>query len=140
MVLIEFERHKGVQDLTRDLNHLYRTEPAMHDQDCIPAGFEWRLQDEADASILAHERISEDGERILVITNFTPVPHEKFRLGVPYEGRYDLLLNTDDSKYGGSGFKVHKSVETEAIESESLSQSLGLRIPPLSTVFYKLDK
>ncbi|OXE21297.1 hypothetical protein CA163_38095, partial [Vibrio parahaemolyticus] len=62
--LLEYERHQGVQKLMRDLNHLYRNEAAMHDQDCVPAGFEWRLQDEADASILAHERISKEGERI----------------------------------------------------------------------------
>lgn len=138
--LLEYERHQGVQKLMRDLNHLYRNEAAMHDQDCVPAGFEWRLQDEADASILAHERISQEGERILIITNFTPVPHERFRLGVPNVGQYELLLNTDDSKYGGSDFKVLTSVKTEKVESESQPQSLELRLPPLSTVFYKLNK
>jgi 1,4-alpha-glucan branching enzyme len=106
----------------------------------VPAGFEWRLQDEAEASILAHERISQDGERVLVISNFTPVPHERFRLGVPMEGKYELLLNTDDAKYDGSGFEVLSSVETQEVESESLPQSLELRLPPLSTVFYKLTK
>ena len=138
--LLEFGRHQGVQALIRDLNHLYRDEAAMHDQDCVPAGFEWRLQDEAEASILAHERISQDGERVLVISNFTPVPHEHFRLGVPMEGKYELLLNTDDAKYDGSGFDVLNSVETQEVESESLPQSLELRLPPLSTVFYKLAK
>jgi 1,4-alpha-glucan branching enzyme len=138
--LLEFGRHKGVQTLIRDLNHLYRNEAAMHDQDSSPAGFEWRLQDEADASILAHERISQDGERVLVISNFTPVPHERFRLGVPMEGEYELLLSTDDAKYDGSGFEVLTNVVTEEVESESLPQSIALRLPPLSTVFYKLVK
>ena len=96
------------------------------------------LQDAKDASILAHERISESGERILIVSNFTPVPHERFRLGVPYEGAYELVLNTDDTKYNGSGFDVHSVVQTEKVESEGLDQSLNLRIPPLSTVFYKL--
>ncbi|MFC1233514.1 1,4-alpha-glucan branching protein GlgB [Vibrio sp. F74] len=136
--LLEFPRHQGVQALTRDLNHLYGGEPAMHDQDCDPKGFEWRLQDADDASILAHERISESGERILVITNFTPVPHEGFRLGVPNKGMYELLLNTDDEKYNGSGFEVLKSVKTDKIESEGLDDSLSLHLPPLSTLFYKL--
>lgn len=136
--LLDFERHQGVQALTRDLNHLYSDEPAMHDQDCDPKGFEWRLQDADDASILAHERISEAGERILVITNFTPVPHENFRLGVPNVGKYELLLNTDDKKYSGSGFKVLKSVKTDKKASEGLDQSLAISLPPLSTMFYKL--
>ncbi|CCN36238.1 1,4-alpha-glucan branching enzyme [Vibrio nigripulchritudo SO65] len=136
--LLQFDRHKGVQDLTRDLNFLYRKEKALHDQDSDPEGFEWRLQDAKDASILAHERISESGERILIVSNFTPVPHERFRLGVPNEGAYELVLNTDDTKYNGSGFDVHSVVQTEKVESEGLDQSLNLRIPPLSTVFYKL--
>ncbi|PWI32701.1 1,4-alpha-glucan branching enzyme [Vibrio albus] len=138
--LLDYERHQGVQNLTRDLNRLYRAEQALHDQDCDPAGFEWRLQDERDASILAHERISESGERILVVTNFTPVPHERFRLGVPNKGAYELILNTDDEKYHGSGFEVYKTVKTEAKESEGLDQSLALRLPPLATVYYKLSK
>ncbi len=137
--LLEFERHQGVQALTRDLNKLYRDEKAMHELDCEPAGFEWRLQDAADASILAHERISEDGERILVISNFTPVPHESFRVGVPTKGQYQLLLNTDSASYHGSDFEVLTVAQSEEVESEGLPQSLSLRLPPLATVFYKLS-
>jgi 1,4-alpha-glucan branching enzyme len=136
--LLEYERHQGVQNLTRDLNKLYQAEKALHELDCDPKGYEWRLQDADEASILAHERISEEGERILVISNFTPVPHEAFRLGVPAQSHYELLLNSDDAKYNGSGFDVYQSVETEQVESEGLSQSLSLRVPPLATVFYKL--
>lgn len=135
--LLDFERHQGVKALTKDLNLLYRREKALFDQDSDPKGFEWRLQDAAEASILAHERISEDGERVLVVSNFTPVPHEAFRLGVPLAGRYELLLNTDDSLYAGSGFGVAQVAETESVESEAQPQSLSLRLPPLSTVFYK---
>ncbi|RTZ17949.1 1,4-alpha-glucan branching protein GlgB [Vibrio aquaticus] len=136
--LLEFERHQGVQALTRDLNKLYTSEKAMHELDCEPRGFEWRLQDAAEASILAHERLSDNGERILVVSNFTPVPHDEFRLGVPLEGSYELLLNTDDSKYHGSGYQVQVVVESQQVESEGLSQSLSLSLPPLATVFYKL--
>ncbi len=136
--LLDFERHQGVQAITRDLNKLYRDEPAMHELDCEPRGFEWRLQDAKDASILAHERISESGERILVVSNFTPVPHERFRLGVPNGGQYELLLNSDDAKYNGSNFAVKAEVSSELIGSEGLDQSIELSLPPLSTVFYKL--
>ena len=110
----------------------------MHDQDCLPQGFEWRLQDRADSSILAHERISKEGERILVVTNFTPVPQTHYRIGVPHQGQYQLLLNTDDEKYHGSHFTVAEMLESEAISSEGLSQSVALTLPPLSTLFYKL--
>ncbi|MBW3695430.1 1,4-alpha-glucan branching protein GlgB [Vibrio sp. T187] len=137
--LLDYERHQGVQKLTKDLNLMYRNEAAMHDLDFEPKGFEWRLQDSAEASVLAHERISESGERILVVSNFTPVPHEAFRLGVPNSGTYQLLLNTDDEQYHGSHFPVEASIETESVESEGLPQSLLLKLPPLATVFYKLN-
>ncbi|MCL9781684.1 1,4-alpha-glucan branching protein GlgB [Vibrio sp. S4M6] len=137
--LLDFERHQGIQSLTRDLNHLYRREPALFDLDSEPSGFEWRLQDAADASVLAHERISASGERILVITNFTPVPHERFRLGVPHSGSYQLLLCTDDEKYHGSHYDVVSVAQSEAMESEGLAQSLQIKLPPLSTLFYKLS-
>ncbi|PTQ06093.1 1,4-alpha-glucan branching protein GlgB [Vibrio sp. ZF 223] len=136
--LLDYDRHQGVQRLTKDLNNLYRSEAAMHDLDFDPKGFEWRLQDSAEASILAHERISESGERVLVVSNFTPVPHEHFRLGVPAKGEYSLLLNTDSTDYAGSGFEVKQTAEIESVESEGLDTSIELRLPPLSTIFYKL--
>ncbi|PME32281.1 1,4-alpha-glucan branching enzyme [Vibrio sp. 10N.286.55.E10] len=136
--LLDYDRHQGVQRLTKDLNNLYRSEAAMHDLDFDPKGFEWRLQDSAEASILAHERISESGERVLVVSNFTPVPHEHFRLGVPEKGEYSLLLNTDSTDYAGSGFEVKQTAEIESVESEGLDTSIELRLPPLSTIFYKL--
>lgn len=135
--LLDFPRHQGVQSLVRDLNHLYRSEAALHELDCEPKGFEWRLQDSADASIIAHERFSDSGERVLIVTNFTPVPHSAFRLGVPVTGRYQLLLNTDDCKYDGSDFEVKSLLATEKVASEDLPQSLELRVPPLATLMYK---
>ncbi len=137
--LLQFERHQGVQNLTRDLNKMYQAEPALFELDSEPRGFEWRLQDAADASILAHERMSDCGERILIITNFTPVPHQAFRLGMPVKGEYQLLLNTDDRHYGGSGFEVKNRVLTENVESEGLDQSILVCVPPLATLYYKLE-
>ncbi|MHC6529819.1 1,4-alpha-glucan branching protein GlgB [Vibrio proteolyticus] len=137
--LLQFERHQGVQALTRDLNHMYRQQPALFELDSESRGFEWRLQDEAEMSILAHERISEHGERILVVTNFTPVPHDVFHLGMPVAGEYHLLLNTDDAKYHGSGYAVSQQLRTEVVESQGLAHSLPLSLPPLATLFYKLQ-
>ncbi|MCE0495145.1 1,4-alpha-glucan branching protein GlgB [Vibrio sp. DNF-1] len=138
--LLDYERHQGVRELTRDLNKLYRKEKALFECDNEPKGFEWRLSDSADASVLAHERMSELGERILVISNFTPVPHERFRLGVPLAGSYELLLNTDDKKYYGSSFPITKLIKTQKVQSEGLDQSILVQLPPLSTVFYKFKK
>jgi 1,4-alpha-glucan branching enzyme len=138
--LLDYERHQGVHKLTRDLNKLYRSEKALHECDGEPKGFEWRLSDAADISILAHERMSDDGERILVISNFTPVPHDSFRLGVVSQQSYSLILNTDDEKYMGSGFEVSDILKPSLVESEGLPQSVSIRVPPLSTLYYKLKK
>ncbi|MGX9416433.1 1,4-alpha-glucan branching protein GlgB [Vibrio sp. WJH972] len=137
--LLDYERHQGVHSLTRDLNHLYCSEKALYECDNEPKGFEWRLSDAAEISILAHERMSEDGERILVITNFTPVPHDAFRLGVVSKNSYSLLLNTDNEKYAGSGFEVNGTLKPDSIESEGLPQSVMIKLPPLSTLYYKLQ-
>lgn len=137
--LLDYERHQGVKKLIKDLNFMYRHEKALYEWDSEPRGFEWRLCDGADVSVLAHERISPDGERILVITNFTPVPHERFRLGVPVKGSYALMLNTDDTDYHGSGYHITKLAHTQAVESQGLPQSVLLQLPPLSTIFYKYN-
>ncbi|MCA2016589.1 1,4-alpha-glucan branching protein GlgB [Vibrio tritonius] len=135
--LLDFARHKGIHKLMHDLNHIYRNEPALYQLDNEPRGFEWRLSDAANASVLAHERMGENGERILIVTNFTPVPHERFRLGMPNAGNYQLILNTDDRRYDGSDFMVRSQLQTEKTESEGLPDSLLLRLPPLATLYYK---
>ncbi|WP_036828212.1 1,4-alpha-glucan branching enzyme, partial [Photobacterium sanctipauli] len=134
---LQYPRHSGMQALVKDLNHLYTSEPAMHEQDCDPAGFEWRVQDDAENSILAHERIALNGDKVLVVSNFTPVPRQGYTLGVPTAGEYELLLNTDDSKYWGSGAEVKSVIKTEAVEAHGLEQSISLDLPPLSTVFMR---
>lgn len=136
--LTQFERHSGMQSLVRDLNKMYTSEPALYQNDCSPSGFEWRLQNEAEMSVLAHERLGDNGERVLVISNFTPTPREGFRLGMPVSGNYELILNSDANCYGGSNYEVVSEVTTEAIESQGLTQSISMTLPPLSTMFYRL--
>ncbi|AJR06048.1 1,4-alpha-glucan branching protein GlgB [Photobacterium gaetbulicola] len=134
---LQYPRHSGMQALVKDLNALYTSEPAMYEQDCDPAGFEWRVQDDAGNSILAHERIALNGDKVLVVSNFTPVPREGYLLGVPAEGEYELLLNTDDEKYWGSNAPVKASIATEQVASHGLEQSIAVDLPPLATVFYR---
>lgn len=136
--LMKFDRHSGMQSLVRDLNKLYTSEPALYQNDCNPVGFEWRLQDEAEMSVLAHERLGDNGERILVVSNFTPAPRENFRLGMPISGEYELILNSDANVYGGSGYDIISEVKTEEVESQGLPLSISITLPPLSTMFYRL--
>lgn len=137
--LLNNSAHQGIQKLTADLNQIYQDHSALHQLDCSPNGFEWRLMNESEQSILAHERLDTNGERILVISNFTPIPRTDLRIGIPESGTYELLLNSDDSCYGGSQFPIPQQLTTENISNHEQAQSLLCQVPPLATVFYKLS-
>jgi len=137
---LQYPRHSGVQALVRDLNKLYTSTPALFEQDCSPEGFEWRVQDDAEQSILAHERIALNGDKVLVVSNFTPIPRQGYTFGVPEAGKYQLVLNTDDKKYWGSQAPVTQIVHTMNEPSHGLAHSIKLDLPPLSTVFLSFSK
>ncbi len=134
---LQYERHQGVQALVKALNALYVSTPALYRLDCDPTGFEWRVKDAADISIMAHERLGDDGSRVLVVSNFTPVPRDGFHLGVPMSGDYQLVLNSDDEAFWGSGYPVYQVVSTDKVSAHEQPQSLTLNLPPLATVFYR---
>jgi 1,4-alpha-glucan branching enzyme len=134
--LLEFDRHRGVSDLVRDLNRVYREEPALHEMDCDPAGFEWVVGDDRDNSVLAYLRKGgPDARPILVVVNFTPVVREGYRVGVPAAGRYEEILNSDAERYGGSGVGNPEPIEAEPVPSHGRDRSIVLTIPPLAAVF-----
>ncbi|RME08002.1 MAG: 1,4-alpha-glucan branching protein GlgB, partial [Aquificota bacterium] len=100
--LLDYESHKGIQRLVKDLNRLYREEKALHELDCEPEGFEWIDFHDWEKSIISYLRKSSDGDLVLVVCNFTPVPRFDYRIGVPREGFWKEILNTDSYIYGGS--------------------------------------
>ncbi|WP_322099680.1 1,4-alpha-glucan branching protein GlgB [Aquibaculum arenosum] len=129
--LLEQPLHRGMQDLIRDLNHLYRQEPALHELDCEPEGFEWIDASAPDLGTFIFLRKARDGRRPLIVAcNFTPLVHENFRLGVPRNGGWEELLNSDDSRYGGSGV-VNRGLRAEEQPWHGRPESLVLRLPPL---------
>jgi 1,4-alpha-glucan branching enzyme len=125
-------RHRGVQDLVRDGNALYRARRALHERDAEPSGLEWIVSDR-DASVLAFIRRGGDGSFVVAVANFTPVVRDGYRLGVPEPGAYEELLNTDDARYGGSGVRNERIV-SEAVPSHEKPYSIALRLPPLAVV------
>jgi len=129
-------RHAGVQRLVRDLNHLYRSEPALHQLDHDPAGFEWIAVGEAETSVFAWVRRDAVGRPALVVCNFTPVPRHGYRLGVPAGiAQWREALNTDSAWYGGSNVgNGMMSLRTEGIGAHGRGQSVELVLPPLATV------
>ncbi|MCG8441706.1 MAG: alpha amylase C-terminal domain-containing protein, partial [Caulobacterales bacterium] len=124
--------HEGVRRLVRDLNHAYRDEPALHELDCAPEGFEWLQADASDISVFAFLRWDKARARpILAALSFTPVPREGLRVGVPVGGRWRVIINTDAPDYDGSGMAVAGALTAEATPCDGQPFSLSLTLPPL---------
>jgi len=130
--------HAQLRDFLRDLNRLYQQEPAASELDNDPEGFSWIDCHDSDNSVVSFIRRSKKEEDTLVfICNFTPVPRHGYRLGVPYEGEYFELINSDADRYGGSGLENKQPMPSGPIYWQSCPHSILLTLPPLSTVVLK---
>jgi 1,4-alpha-glucan branching enzyme len=136
--LLEYDYHRGVQTLVRDLNRLYRAEPALHEVDFHYSGFDWVDFHDADNSIIAFLRKSHSGGGfVLVCCNFTPVPRQGYRFGVPEGGLYDEVLNTDSALYGGSNVGNAGCVMADPVPAHGRAHSVGVTLPPLGVVVFR---
>ncbi len=137
--LLKFDKHNGQKCVIRDLNHLYRNEPALFDADYDRNGFVWLDHSDYERSVYAMLRRNKAGDRtILTVGNFTPTPVEGYRLGVPEAGTYQVVLNTDSSYYWGSDYDMGGlSFQSETIATHGQAQSILINLPPLATVFIK---
>ena len=134
--LLEQPGHSGVQALVRDLNRLYREEPALYEVDFEPAGFMWLEPNDADANVLAFARLpARKGRPVVCVCNLSPVPREGYRLGLPRPGRWRELLNTDSTFYGGSDVGNLGGIEASGPAWHDQPQSAELRVPPLAVVW-----
>ncbi|HUG22407.1 1,4-alpha-glucan branching protein GlgB [Piscinibacter sp.] len=131
--------NQGVRRFVRDLNALYRAEPALYELDFTPDGFEWVENRDAEATVIAFLRKDRQGAPLLVVCNLTPLPRQNYLLGVPAKGRWRELLNSDARDYGGSGWGNLGVVESSPVGSQGRRHSLSLTLPPLSTIVLKPD-
>jgi 1,4-alpha-glucan branching enzyme len=135
--LLDNPMNRGMQSVLADLNAAYRKYPALHVRDTEGSGFRWVVLDDAEQSVLAYLRFGRDGDpAILVVCNFTPVPRYGYRLGVPYAGAWQEIVNTDAGVYGGSNVGNHGSVQADPWPSHDLPASLALILPPLATIIF----
>lgn len=134
--LLEYPEHRGVQQLLKDVNHLYRNEPALHELDHKAEGFQWLVGDDHKNSVYAWLRRGTHGAPVVVVHNFTPTPRFKYRIGVPQPGSWRVLLNSDAECYGGSNSGVAAAF---AIEEPGHDQPcmLELDLPPLGSLLLK---
>ncbi|MBO5337642.1 MAG: 1,4-alpha-glucan branching protein GlgB [Lachnospiraceae bacterium] len=130
--LKEYPEHAGVAALMKDLNHLYRNHKAMYELDNKPEGFEWINNISADDCYLTYLRKGSEAENtLLVVANFSGVEKE-ITTGVPYEGKYKEILNTDDKKYGGTGVVNSRIKSAQDVEWDDRNQSVTVKLAPLS--------
>lgn len=139
-VALEAPNHRGVQRFVKDLNQLYRQEPALYENDFEWTGFTWIDANDSDNSVFSFIRsASLSDEFVVVVSNFTPVPRMAYRVGVPKPGYYRELLNSDAEIYWGSNMGNGGGRATEDIPWHGYNQSLALILPPLSTIILKLE-
>lgn len=132
--------HAGVKKLVADLNGIYRSQRALHAQDCEPEGFEWLIADDSANSVFAWLRKSGGAEPpIAVVSNFTPVPREDYVLPLPFAGQWREIINTDARCYGGSGQGNMGAVVASHEPSGGQPASCRLSLPPLATLFLEFS-
>ncbi len=138
--LLKYAPHLGVQRLVRDLNSLYRSEPALHELDAEPGGFEWIDANDNEASVISFIRLAKSTDDIiLAVCNFTPVPRPNYLLGVPRGGSWQEILNSDATWYGGSGWGSLGGVEAFPIETHARPRSVSVTVPPFGCLYFKSE-
>ncbi len=136
--LLEYPAHKHLQQWVKDLNRLYAQEPALYKKDFNADGFEWIDFHDADNSIISFLRKGVTPEEtILTVCNFTPVVRNAYDVGVPYNGTWEEMLNSDGDKYGGSGVGNGGKATTVEKDTQGRPYALSLTIPPLGILFYR---
>ncbi|TNF92139.1 MAG: 1,4-alpha-glucan branching protein GlgB [Gammaproteobacteria bacterium] len=136
--VLDYPLHQGIKRLISDLNNLYRNEPALYQADFEPTGFEWIDCNDSTQSTLVYQRKSHN-DTIVVALNFTPVPRENFRIGVPVAGHYKEVVNSDSEFYAGSNMGNAGFLHSEQIAAMGREHSVSLKLPPLAAVVLKLD-
>src|SRR5229473_348437 len=139
--LLDFDSHRGLQEYVKALNRLYVAQPALHQVDFDWEGFQWIDIHDVDNSIVSFIRRARDpSDFVVLVANFTPVPREAYRVGVPAPGFYRELLNSDSTYYGGSNMGNRGGLPSEPTPWQGQMQSILITVPPLAGVFFKPAK
>ena len=139
--LLEYAPHKGIQELIKALNTLYKKEKALHELDFNAKGFEWNDLSDYKNCIISYIRKAENPKDfVVVVANLTPVPHEYYSLRMPKGGDYDVIFNSDDIQFYGSNSSELRKYTTKNIARNKNEYSVDLKLPPLSVIVLKPKK
>jgi 1,4-alpha-glucan branching enzyme len=135
--LTQYDFHSGIQKVIKDLNKMYKTNPALYDKQFSSDGFQWIEYNDQENTVVSYIRKGNDPkDDMIVVCNFTPVPRENYRVGVPKNSQLKLVFNSDDTKYSGSGMGK-KTLKPGKTSWNGHLQSVLMTLPPLSIVVYK---
>jgi 1,4-alpha-glucan branching enzyme len=135
--LLDDPQHAGVHRLLTDLNAVYKATPPLWTQDTTPAGFRWLSAEDSANNTFSFLRLAPNGDQVACVVNFSAVPHEEYRIGLPKAGRWNEIINTDSEIYGGSGVGNLGAVETDARQWHGQPFSVALRVPPLGALWLR---
>jgi 1,4-alpha-glucan branching enzyme len=135
--VLDYDLHRGLQTLVRDLNRLYHDSPALYTYEFEWQGFDWIDCHDADNSVLSYLRKKDDDEFLVMAVNFTPVPRQNYRIGVPKAGAYQEILNSDAHHYGGSGISNMNPLVADEQSWMNRPYSLAVTLPPLGGIVLK---
>lgn len=140
-LLLDYKKHQLTQDFMQELNQVYLKEKALWELDHEHEGFRWIEADDYEQSVISFVRNSEsEAQQLVVILNFTPVPRDNYRIGVPGPGEYELLLNSDQKVFGGSDYETAARIKTEEIPFHGFNHSISINLPPLAGIYLKLKQ
>jgi 1,4-alpha-glucan branching enzyme len=135
--VLQYPLHEGAQRWVADLNRTYKENPSLYSRDFTHDGFRWVSRTDWEASVIAFLRQAPGAPPVLAVFNFTPIPRENYRVGVPHGGRWRELLNSDAPYYGGGGLGNYGGTEATPMPYEDFSHSLVMTLPPLAALFFK---
>ncbi|MDP4704430.1 MAG: 1,4-alpha-glucan branching protein GlgB [Polaribacter sp.] len=138
--LLQYDVHKGAQTLVKDLNKLYKKEPALYQKQFSHEGFEWIDHGDHQNSVMTYIRKGKnEKDNVIVVLNLTPIPRENYRIGIPKAGTLEEIFNSDAKKYFGSGSFKNKNLTSEVREWNGREHSLELDLPPLAMMAFKFE-
>lgn len=136
-LLLDYEKHKKLQQFTKELNHFYKEHPEFWEIDYDWKGFEWISSDDSANSTIAFRRMSKSGEEIIGVFNFTPNEHESYKIGVPEPGTYKVVFDSNIKKWGGTKQRLCGTYKTKKYPMHSFDQSIDVKLGGLNALFLK---
>ena len=139
-LLLDYEKHRQLQNYSKELNRLYKKYPAFWEIDYGWEGFSWCVSDDNENSVIAFRRMDKNGDEIVCVCNFTPVSREKYSFGVEKEGTYEVILNSDSAEFGGNGGGTKTKATSKKVPMHGYKNSITVSIPGLSVIYLKYKK